>query len=95
MSECKHLQGFIHTKGYLIGTVSGMVNITGNVHSVGSAYKEYKGDYVVEPKLKEEQVLPTKDMVMLDDVTVLKVPVYKTKNATGGYTIYVAERIDE
>lgn len=42
-----------------------------------------------------EQVALTKNKLVKSDITIKEIPVYKTKNATGGYTIYVAERIDD
>lgn len=79
----------------LIGTLSAEKTLVGelSVPKTMSRY-QYKGDYEVEPSF-EEQRLQTKDMYMTDDVTVKKIPVYKTKNASGGYTLYVAERVDE
>lgn len=55
--------------------------------------EKYDGEYVVEPSW-EDQKLATKNKVMKDDVLVTKVPTYKTRNASGGYTVYVAERIE-
>lgn len=81
--------------GLLNGSVSTKGLLNGSVSVSGGNNKPYTGNYVVEPVLDNDQVLPTTGKIMLDDVTVLKVPVYKTKNATGGYTVYVAERIDE
>lgn len=60
----------------------------------GMPIKYYEGEYEVTPKVYAEVTLETKNKTMKDDVTVKKVPVYKTKNATGGYTVYVAESVD-
>lgn len=54
----------------------------------------YSGSTEFTPSYTE-QVVPTKDKLMKNDLTIKEIPVYKTKNAAGGYTIYVAERIDE
>ena len=53
----------------------------------------YEGQYDVTPMIYSETVLETKDKKMLNDVTVEKVPVHKTRNSSGGYTIYVAESV--
>lgn len=42
-----------------------------------------------------EQIAETNGKLMRSDLTIKEIPVYKTKNATGGYTIYVAERIND
>lgn len=52
----------------------------------------YQGDYTVIPKAREEVILPTKDLVMTDDVTVNKVPYFETSNLTGK-TIYIASEV--
>lgn len=45
----------------------------------------YAGDYKVTPKVTA-QTMPTKDKVMLDDVTVEAIPFYEVKNTSGGKT---------
>lgn len=45
----------------------------------------YNGDYNVTPRVYE-QVLPTKDKLMLDDVTVEVIPMMKVINVSNGYT---------
>ena len=52
----------------------------------------YIGNYEVTPKA-EEQVLNTKDKIMVDDVTVKKVPYYETENDEGGLTVYIASEV--
>ena len=42
------------------------------------------------PKAAEDIVLPTKDTYVSDDITVKKVPAYRTENASGGNTVYIA-----
>lgn len=54
--------------------------------------KPYEGDYVVTPKV-EEQTMPTKSKVMLDDVTVKAIPFFETSNTSGGTTVYIAKEI--
>lgn len=50
----------------------------------------YRGEYIVTPKMFEGTVLPTKEKMMADDVTVLEVPYYEVTNETGGTTVYIA-----
>lgn len=52
----------------------------------------YDGDYVVIPKAYNETVLETKDKLLTDDVTVEKIPYYKTSNESG-YTVYIGSEV--
>lgn len=52
----------------------------------------YIGDYVVTPKVTE-QVMPVKEKVMTDDVTILAIPYYDVSNASGGSTVYIAKEV--
>ena len=45
----------------------------------------YDGDYDVIPRVYQ-QILPTKDKLMLDDVTVEVIPLTKIINLSNGYT---------
>lgn len=45
----------------------------------------YEGDYEVTPRVYQ-QVLPTQDKLMINDVTVLEIPVLTVLNHAGGYT---------
>ena len=45
----------------------------------------YDGDYDVIPRVYQ-QILPTKDKLMLDDVTVEVIPMMKVINVSNGYT---------
>ena len=48
----------------------------------------YDGDYNVIPRVYQ-QVLETKDKLMLDDVTVEIIPLAKTINLSNGYTVTI------
>ena len=50
----------------------------------------YEGDYQVTPRTSQ-QVLPTKDLQMLDDVTVFEIPFASVSNPDGGLTVTIAE----
>lgn len=54
----------------------------------------YTGDYVVTPKITQ-QVLPTAQKTMTDDVTVRQIPRYDVSNAAGGVTINIGRTLDE
>ena len=49
------------------------------------------GETTVIPRAREDVVLPTKDTVVHEDITVKQVPYYATSNEAGGNTIYIAK----
>ena len=51
----------------------------------------YEGEYIITPKT-EQQVMPTRNKQMRDDVTVKSVPYYETSNASGT-TVYIAAEL--
>ena len=70
------------------------VNIEQDVILV-PVYKDvplYEGEYIVTPKI-EEQIIPTKDKVLAEDMTIKSIPIYRVTNQTGGTTIYIAKEI--
>lgn len=69
-------------------------NVAGvRVIEVGTGGGEaYEGDYEVVPKAFEPVVLPTKNKLLADDVTVTKVPYYEVSNETGT-TVYIASEV--
>lgn len=50
--------------------------------SGGGGFPDYKGEYEVTPST-EEQVLPTKNKSMRNDVTVKEIPTYEVSNDSG------------
>lgn len=65
--------------------------ITIKNHAGGASYDEYKGSYDVTPDAHNAVVLETKDKLMMDDVTVFKIPVWEVSNPQNGQTIYIGE----
>ena len=61
--------------------------------AISGDYPLYAGAYVVTPKAMEQQVLPTERTVLLNDITVKKVPLYQTSNNSGGNTVYIATEV--
>lgn len=51
----------------------------------------YDGSYEVTPKAWNDQILQTEGKLMVEDVTVLKVPYYETSNLFDGLTVFIAE----
>lgn len=54
--------------------------------------EEYKGDYVVTPKVFE-QSLPTKAKVLIEDITIKEIPFFNVSNESGGSTVYIGDKI--
>lgn len=63
----------------LIGSISSQI---------GPPVDPYEGDYVVIPKFTE-QVLPTKDKTMQDDMVVKEIPTAEVSNPAGGLTLTI------
>lgn len=53
----------------------------------------YDGEYEVTPSAHEAQTLQTTNKLLLDDVTVIKIPYYETSNLSNGYTAYIASEV--
>lgn len=53
--------------------------------------EHYEGPYIVTPLVLDPITLETKDKMMDDDVTILKVPYLETANPSGGNTIFIGE----
>lgn len=59
----------------------------------GQSYDVYDGQYEVTPSAHNQIVLETREKLMADDVTVLKIPYYETSNESG-LTVYIAGEDD-
>lgn len=73
--------------GYVINNkkqITGKVSVAEKV-PVHDKYPDYEGTYVVEPKTSE-QVLPTKETSMEDDLTVNAIHYDEVSNLGGGKT---------
>lgn len=53
-----------------------------------SGIETYRGDYIVEPDFTE-QVLATKNKMLVEDVTVNAIEVQRVSNTSGGKTVYI------
>lgn len=52
----------------------------------------FTGDYEVTPRI-QSQIVPTKDKVMSDDMTVKAIPFYNVSNTSGGHTVYIGSEV--
>lgn len=50
----------------------------------------YDGEYEVTPKTYDEQVLPTRNKRMINNLTVKKIPQYEVSNDSG-YTLIIGD----
>ena len=65
---------------------------TGEAYIMDSAdVPKYAGETTVTPKVENETVLPTRDKIVKDDITVLKIPQFEVSNTSGGYTLIIGE----
>ena len=60
--------------------------------STDGEYPVYNGNYRVTPKVTQ-QSLPTKNKVLVDDVTVNEIPFYNVENTSGGRTVFIAKEV--
>ena len=51
----------------------------------------YEYSYEVTTSLNEEQILPTKNKYLTDDIVIHPVPSTTTLNPSGGYTLYIGQ----
>lgn len=75
------LNGSIRSNLTLKGTISKPQFISG---------EEYSGSYEVKPKV-EQQILPTKNKLLIDDMTIKGIEIHRVKNPNGGTTVYIAK----
>lgn len=75
------LHGTLEARGQLTGTLT-LPNLTPPVHPT------YDGSYEVTPRFYE-QVLETKEKLMIDDVTVEVIPAHEVTNPAGGLTVTI------
>jgi hypothetical protein len=89
--------------GKLRGNIRSLLTLSGNICSKGSLngviskpqyvnHEKYQGDYEVTPKV-EAQTLPTKDKVLIDDMTIKAIPFYNVSNTSGGNTVYIGSEV--
>ena len=68
-----------------INTISIGFNVGGT-----SQIPPYEGEYEITPKTYDEQVLPTRNKRMINNLTVKKIPQYEVSNDSG-YTLIIGD----
>lgn len=66
------------------------INIEFNMGSQPQTHP-YTGEYEITPKTYDEQILPTKNKKMVDNLKVKKIPQYEVSNSAEGYTLIIGE----
>lgn len=79
----------LETPDIQIGIDPDIPDIEIEVASGGDSYPTYEGEYEVEPKAFAETVLPTKNKLMTENVTVNEIRVQKVSAPGGGYVYYI------
>lgn len=54
----------------------------------------YEGDYLIIPQVNNQQELPTKGKFLTENVTIKKIPSYRTSNLSGGDTFYIGDDLN-
>lgn len=93
------LKGFIIPNTELVGIIANAACIKGHlidicplkgIITIAQQYEDYEGNYVVTPSFAE-QLLPTEEKHLVDDITVKSIPYSEITNPTGGITINIGE----
>lgn len=91
VTQSATLNGKITAEASLTMKINAEASMTGTIcRPVG--YADYNGDCHVTPKCSE-QILPTRDKHMTDDVTIRAIPMYTVSNETGGDTVYIGSEV--
>lgn len=85
------LNGRVIANGSLSGRIQGTAFISGAIQAGISDVPKYAGETTVTPKVAGETVLPTRDKLVKDDITVRKIPQFEVSNTSGGYTLIIGE----
>lgn len=93
LSAKRNLNGEIAEKQTLIGSISGLAKLSGDIaigNTVVVDYEEFEGPYEVKPVIKS-QTLSTKEKIMKEDLTVLAIPYAEVTNLANGITVTIGE----
>lgn len=64
----------------------------GEINTIHSGGVSYKGDYTVTPKVTE-QILPTANALLKEDIFVKSIPFFDVSNLAGGSTVYIGNEV--
>ncbi len=67
------------------GSLSGLLTVGG----IQGDFDQYEGEYEITPKAREDTYLMTRNKLLLNNITIEKIPVYTVSNDTGGLTFTI------
>lgn len=76
----------------LTGSASAIALLNGAVSKKemgGESVPVYRGEYEITPKINEEVVLDTKGKMLIGNLVINRIPVYKECNQAGGETLII------
>lgn len=94
VSKREEMSGTLRATAALSGGVTAQAALSGTaVIPTMYAADKYDGAYEVMPKFSTDVVLPTRNRLMQQDVTVSKIPQYEISNEAGGKTLIMGDEI--
>ena len=87
------LEGRITKEKSLSGAIKTSASLQGSVHvsATPEAVPKYEGETTVTPKVESDVTLPTKNKLLKENISVLKIPQFEVSNTSGGYTLIIGE----
>lgn len=90
ISAVPSLTGTLTAGGTISGALSGNKTLSGELTVPAIISPDiYDEEYEVTPEVYNEVVLNTMNKLLVQNVTVHKVPYYETTNESGGYTAII------
>lgn len=86
----RSLKGRIINEARLVGNIGRNKNLKGRIviQPNKTGHDEYIGSYEVIPKIAD-QLLPTKEKYLQDDIKIKSIPYYEVSNNNGGITVII------
>ena len=88
--KCMHLTGTLDAQNTLTGALNTRNTLAGILNTyVPKTGQQYKGLYKIKPLADYDVILKTKNKLLEEDITVLKIPYYETSNTFDGLTVVI------
>ena len=82
----------ISNSGNILGIIKSEDSIKGTI-SISTTCEDYKGSYEIIPSV-DEQIIPTANKHMKEDLSVKSIPYYEVDNTYDGTTVIIGGSID-
>lgn len=92
ISNSENISGSIRSEGNILGVIKSEDGIKGTI-SISTTCEDYKGSYEVIPSVYE-QIMPTANKHMKEDLSVKSIPYYEVDNTYDGTTVIIGGSID-